>query len=421
MRTCSLIAECSLSYAKIIRQLKLQNTKFMMKQLLLTTSVALFSLGVHAQSTAPNAFRPHPVSDGLDVSSLPRPAANHRSVSAARPVSSGAEDLYGPWVKCETVENDNMLTCAPDTLRAPEDVLAGDVRMAFSPDTYGYGRLDGDVLTFPSQYANDGATFEVVNSHLVICGIKADRETVTDNVVFVRNADGNFELADSLSGWYIYVEDGAYQHMKWWRAYDTVLRRANGTMTSQRTWWFETTEDAVPVSVVKDGLEWNIYGWGPQVKVTVEVSPEDGKTTVQLPQNVYNTAEEDWDSEMGKYVMLCSKKEEGTYEPGELMWDMSEHEVEGTYREEGDEAVVAYPDVTFGTYSLFDSEGMGESMGDYADVVIRVSGLVSNAVARPSVAAAAPSAAGSYNLAGQRVGKDYRGLVIENGVKRMRR
>lgn len=393
----------------------------MMKQLLLMACAVLLPLGVHAQKPAPNTFRSHPVAAGLDVSSLPRPTTHPRSASAPRPASSGAADLYGPWVKCETIENDDMLTCAHDTLRAPEDVAAGDVRMTFSPDTYGYGRLDGDVLTFPSQYANDGATFEAVNSRLIICGIKADRTTVTDNVVFVRNTDGHFELADSLSGWYIYVEDGAYQHMKWWRAYDTVLRRANGTMTSLRTWWFETTDDAVPVSVVKDGLEWTIYGWGPQVKVSVEVSPEDGKTTVQLPQNVYNTVEEDWDSEIGKYIMLCSKKEEGTYEPGELMWDMSEHEVEGTYREEGDEAVIAYPDVTFGTYSLFDSEDMGESMGDYADVVIRVSGLVSNAVSRPSVVSAAQPVGESYNLAGQRVGKDYRGLVIENGVKRVRR
>lgn len=393
----------------------------MTKQILLSACAVLLSLSGSAQTLSSLSPRPRPTKAEFDVSSLSVPSAPLRSALAIRQASDAGAALYGPWIKCETVENDDMPTCAPDTLRAPEDAASGDVRMTFSPDTYGHGRLDGDVLTFPAQYASDGAVFEEVNSHLVICGIKADRMTVTDNVVFVRNADGDFQLADSLSGWYIYVEDGTYAHMKWWRAYDTVLRRANATMTSLRTWWFETTRDTIPVCVVEDGLERNIYGWGPQVKITVEVSPEDGKTTVQLPQKIYNTLEDDWDSEIGKYVLLCTQKEEGTYEPGEIMWDQTDHEVEGTYRQDGTDVVIAYPDITFGTYSLFDSEGMAESMGDYADVSIRISSPVSDAISHPSSVRSAHSDGVAYNLAGQRVGRDYRGIVVENGVKRVRR
>lgn len=387
----------------------------MMKKLLFSFCATLLTLSGQAQTTPTAHHRTQPSAPELDVSALRLPTASPRLST------TDASSIYGTWIKCDRIENDDMFSCSADTLCAPTDPETGNVRMQFSSDTYGYGQLDGDVLTFPAQYANDGAIFDDVSSHLIICGIKADRQTVAGQVVFVRNAEGNFQLADSLSGWYIYVEDGTYQHMKWWRAYDTELRRANATMTSLRTWWFETTRDTIPLSISDDGLMWNIYGWGPGVKIGVEVSPEDGKAVVQLPQNVANTIEDDWDSATGKYVLLCSKKADGTYEPGDIMWDMTEHEVEGTYATDGHEAVLSFPDVTFGTYSPFDDEGMAESMGDYAEVVIRRTLPVSDAIQRPQAATEPTVDAPAYNLAGQRVSESYRGLVIQGGVKRVRR
>lgn len=387
----------------------------MMKKLLFSLCATLLTLSSQAQTTPQTLHRAQPSAPEFDVSALRLPTSSRRLET------TDASSIYGTWIKCDRIENDDMFSCTADTLCAPSDSEVGNVRMQFSSDTYGYGQLDGDVLTFPAQYANDGEIFDDVHSHLIICGIKADRQTVASQVVFVRNAEGNFELADSLSGWYIYVEDGAYEHMKWWRAYDTELRRANATMTSLRTWWFETTRDTIPVSISDDGLMWNIYGWGPGVKIGVEVSPEDGKAVVQLPQNVANTIEDDWDSATGKYVLLCSKKADGTYEPGEIMWDMTEHEVEGTYTADDHEAVLSFPDVTFGTYSPFDDEGMAESMGDYADVVIRRTLPVSDGIQRPQTTTETTIDAPAYNLAGQRVSDNYRGLVIQGGVKRVRR
>ena len=390
----------------------------MKQKLLLAISVAFLSATVSAQTASWRVHHPSPSASTIDVSHLRVTASPQRT---AADTDANVDSVYGTWIRCETIENDDMLTCSNDTLRTPADPSSGNVRMKFSPDTYGCGRLEGDTLTFPTQFASDGAVFDDINSRLVLCGIKADRLTVADNIVFVRNSDGNFQLADSLSGWYIYVEDGDFKHMKWWRAYDTVLRRANATMTAQRTWWFETTNDTVPVSIADDGLLWEVYGWGPGVHISIEVSPEDGKAVVQLPQNVANTAESDWESERGKYVLLCSKKADGTYNQGEIMWDMSEHEVEGTYTSGDDATIVAFPGVTFGTYSLFDSDFMGESMGDYADMAIRRELPATSAIQHGVSRSTGTPDGVAYNLAGQRVGKSYRGLVIEGGVKRIRR
>lgn len=400
----------------------------MTKELLLTACVALISLSAKAQVIQPKAQSQRPAAALFDVTAL-RPEAETPAKAPARATSDdSAESIYGSWIRCEHIERDDMLTCYHDTLTAPAEGAFGNVRMMFSPDTYGNGQLDGDVLTFSLQYANDGKEFEDVGSRLVLCGVKADRQSVTKNIVFVRNDEGNFVLADSLSGWYIYVEEGDFKHMKWWLSYDTELKKANGLMTSMRTWWFQTMPDTVPVCIVENDTEWDIYGWGPQAKVTVEVDPLEGKTVVQLPQNIANTGESNWEKEIGKYVMLCTKKLEGTYEPGDILWDQTEHEVMGVCRQDGDDTVLEYPEITFGTYSNFANEEidgvvypMGVSCGDYADVIIRRYGHTTNAISTVEQTAKPRAQRHAYNLAGQRVSDDYRGIVIEDGVKRLRR
>ncbi len=379
-----------------------------MNKVLLMACAAMFSFNVNAQVKFTVPF----TKNAVKLNSLKVENVNPRTF--AKPTAQVAKvdnsGINGVWIMNDYNEEKDIYTCTADTITSVE-VDGMNVKVQFGQN-WVYGLYKDNVLDIPQQYINEGAVLGAVNSKVIFVGIQKDMEHLNPyGVKFILNDESALVLPDSLGGWYMVIESGDYANQGWDLGLQTELHRTNGTMTGVRSMNKEQTDVASPVYVVDEESSLTVYGLHPNIKMNIDIDKAAGTFTVPTPQNVAVTAPNQQQAGYGDYYRILGVNSDGYF-------DDKVKEVKGTYAEntltfnepkEGDLSGV------YGIFTLFDAEGSGYTMGYYLnakifyqsvtginDVTITSTKNVDNRI---------------FNLAGQQVGNDYKGIVIKNGVK----
>lgn len=283
-----------------------------------------------------------------------------------------------------------------------------------------YGKFDEATNTFTvpmKQYFGDGAPIDLGDeqSPIVFMGVSTN-DYFCDFVCKYDPATGLLTPNDTVRGYYAIVAEGSYQNAFVMRNIGPTIGHANAIHTGSYTKnnaWVEFEQPVwIDYSAAEDGVV-DIYnhfltGTGAGCKLSVDVDGQDA--TMATGQPMLYISDESQHAQYGKYIILrgvAVNKEEGTISPD---FDMPTIEG-GSYVDRE----VAFPNIYY--------RGLSNVVNGqvYATPFYVNSYFTPLATGIAGVTVKAEKAADNriFNLAGQQVSKDYKGVVIQNGVKKL--
>lgn len=285
-----------------------------------------------------------------------------------------------------------------------------------------YGKFDEATNTFTvpmQQYFGDGAPIDLGDdqSPIVFMGVSTN-DYFCDFVCKYDPATGLLTPNDTISGYYAIVAEGSYQNAWVMRNVGPTIGHANAIHTGSYTKdnaWVEFEQPVwIDYSAAEDGVV-DIYnhfltGTGAGCKLSVDVDGQDA--TMATGQPMLYISDESQHAQFGKYIILrgvAVNEEEGTISPD---FDMPTIEGGSYVNRE-----VSFPKVYY--------RGVSNVVNGlvYATPFYVNSYFTPLATGIAGVTVKAEKAADNriFNLAGQQVSKDYKGVVIQNGVKKLQK
>lgn len=310
-----------------------------------------------------------------------------------------------------------------------------------------YGLYDetSGTIYVPVQTIFTHATY----GRIVMSGVTKDSDGpahIGFDMMFVVESDGNLtfydwadELADAgypegeyMSGWYSYLPDYA-DGGAWNYGFDIEMFLPNGEMqadvsgylrTDGQTSGWQDERASYAVYVEDFGTEYVVHNFGGMAPISVTVNG-DGTCSIPLPQYVDDDDYSDADGDYGcmrlvgvdltddGYILRNYDKTElpGSVTPadGYKVVDFFELDGEGRVVQDADHSPY------LGVATANDSEGRAYQMGYFFAIRLYI---LDSTDGINNVKAEDNAATGKiYNLAGQRVDNNYKGIVIKNGKK----
>lgn len=293
-----------------------------------------------------------------------------------------------------------------------------------------YGQLDEatNAFTVPVQLLNDGTPVQIteketspiafygVSTNDYLCNFEAQYDPTSGQIV----------LNDTIAGYITLVAEGSQKGYYVFRNLSPTIARANAVHTgfyNTDAGWEEFEQPVwLDLSAAEDGVidVYNhfITAGASGCKLSIDVDGENASMATGQPMvYISNT---DNHATYGKYILLRAVDitDDGYIRPN---FDASTIEG-GTYKD----GVIAFGDandkskqIYYRGFSNTGSDGSGYATPFYVNS--RFEPLNSTGIAGVTVKANKTADNRIFNLAGQQVGKDYKGVVIQNGVKKLQK
>lgn len=353
--------------------------------------------------------------------------AQGEAVAKKAPAKASQADFTGIFI-ASSFDHD-VFTSTADTLRAAnvqtEDGKTFNIEWGVYSNYFGsvYGTYDEatNKFTVPAfMYIGGGEPVQITDteaSPLVFSGVSqnyyfCDFEGTYDE------ASQKIVLNDSILGFAFIVAEGTYQNQAVYTNWNTVLAKANGIQSGRRSsdsWNEFECPIFMDFTQLEDGIV-DVYNVFPGGKVTVEVDGTEAFMGNRQPM-IYQTSA-DLRNQYGDYAYLtaCDVDEDDMIHlnTSDTKW------IEGTYDEENGIISFLGMEGLYGIWSNIVNQA-GYGAGYYQDVVFTPVSGISSGVKGVENTVEKSSDNRIFNLAGQQVGKDYKGIVIQNGVKKVQK
>lgn len=397
----------------------------MMKKFLLVSCAVALSLGASAQK-----LQQAPVALGqLKLSSVE--AAQFNGAAKKAPAKKVSTDQFiGTFVNNAWDEKKEINEATADNMYkanvTADDGSVLNVKWDIYTGAYGhvYAQLDENTNTFTVpcfQYLGDGEPVNLgdESSPVAFCGVSTN-DYFCDFVCQYDPATGTLTPNDTIQGYYVVVSEGTYANQWLFRNVSPTIARANAVQTGYRSGddgWAEFEQPVwIDYSAAEDGVV-DVYNHflnegGIGCKLSMDVDGTEASMATGQPM-VYITKEADH-ATYGQYINLVGV--EIDQEGGTISADPSIPTIEGgTYDAQTGE--VAFPQVYYRGFSKI-VESRGYATPFYADchftpATTGIAGVTTNVEKKANNRI--------YNLAGQQVDKNYKGVVIVNGQKKLQK
>lgn len=288
-----------------------------------------------------------------------------------------------------------------------------------------YGKFDEATNTFTvpmRQYFGDGAPIEIGNeqSPIVFFGVSTN-DYFCDFVCKYDPATGLLTPNDTIQGYYAIVAEGTYKNAYVMRNIGPTIGHANAIHTGSYTVKSDWVDFEQPVwidySAVDDGVV-DVYnhfltGTGAGCKLSIDVDGENATMATGQPL-LYISNEED-QAAFGKYILLRGVAIREDKDGKSIITpDFDMQTIEGGTYNNGE---VAFPEVYYRGFSKVVND-QGYATPFYCNSHFTP---LATGIAGVTVKTTKPADNRIFNLAGQQVGKDYKGIVIQNGVKKLQK
>ncbi len=286
-----------------------------------------------------------------------------------------------------------------------------------------YGKFDEATNTFTvpmQQYFGDGAPISLGDeeSPIVFMGVSTN-DYFCDFVCNYDPATGLLTPNDTVRGYYAIVAEGSYQNAYVMRNIGPTIGHANalhtGSFNDDKLGWVDFEQPVwIDYSAADDGVV-DIYnhfltGSGAGCKLSVDVDGQDA--TMATGQPMLYISDESAHAQFGKYIYLrgvAIDEAAGTIAPD---FDMPTIEGGSYVNRE-----VAFPNTYYRGFSNVVG-GQGYATPFYVNSYFTP---LATGIAGVTVKAEKAADNRIFNLAGQQVSKDYKGVVIQNGVKKLQK
>lgn len=395
-----------------------------MRKLLLLAATVMASFSVNAQVALKKINLEKDIttniqrSENIDFGSLVNKAPEMLKIDAA--------GMYGSWISNEYEEQADIYTCKLTLIEKAENVENMNVKVTFkfngTVDLWVYGKFENNKLSIPAQYINDGANIKIGNvdlgSKVGFFGFKFTDETtgslnlLQDDFVLSINDDGLLVIDDDkkFDGWFMRIDEGQYAG-----ALDFAIRpefgKANGSMAGLHVLGKDNvTEINIPVYVNDEEGDISVFGHVGELRIKLTADKDAGTFEMSTEQNVKRTSKKMQDEGYGDFYHIYGVNSENKWSK-----DVT---IKGTW---ADNVITFNQDTKedfSGVYCIgtnVDAQGSFYWMGYFANIVVNYSGSVSGISNVTTDTVKKDNRI--FNLAGQQVGKDYKGIVIKNGKK----
>lgn len=303
----------------------------------------------------------------------------------------------------------------------------------YAQDVYGVYDEDAQTLTIPAGqvcYTND------TYGDMTIAGLSAGETSGSYNVVDITfdvdPTDGT--LMQQEDGYAVLIQEGTYAGYAWISDFGNIqwypMNAYFTYMMSTNNGWTGTTTGA---AVVDNGNSIDVYnafniasifnyqGYNGAC-ISMDIDESAGTCTVKMGQNVYAGQEiygSDWSNKAetyGEYWTLVGCAVDKT--AGQISTDRTIESMTGKYSAQTGYKAAGLTD-TYDYYRIAsgaDSDGAAYGLWCYG-MLVEWGDLIVAGVDGVTVNKPATTNSNIYNLNGQLVGKDFKGLVIKNGKK----
>lgn len=348
-----------------------------------------------------------------------------------------ASGAYGTYISAEYNEQDDIYDCKEVLVESVTGVEGANVKVTFSVGSFKghvYGTLENDnKITIPAQDINDGqlVTEFGLNNKVTFCAFKdADQEGYinflpNNPLVFQKDEAGTWTVVTSeelpIKGWAMVIVDYPKQgeNSILDSSREPEMHKANGVMTGTRTFSKQQSEINLPVYVQDDDEEISVFNHfaGTRMKIDI-VDKEAGTFQITTPQNITLAGKQAQDEGYGRFMRIVGTNKDGRFTEDEPVKGKWANNVL-TFNPVGKEGDAQPYDGVYAIGTIFvvvNGESTWYSMGYFDNVVISygsddptgIENVATEAVKKDNRI---------FNLAGQQVGKDYKGIVIKNGKK----
>lgn len=404
-----------------------------MRKLLLLAVAAMASFSVNAQVALTKIDTQEAVKMNVTRAQLFK---SNPGMRLSSPILK-ANGAFGTYISAEYNEQDDIYDCKEVLVESVTGVEGANVKLTFSVGStfkgHVYGTLENDnKITIPAQDVNDGqlVTEFGLNNKVTFCAYKdADQEGyinfLPDNpLVFQKDEAGTWTVVTSeelpIKGWAMVIVDYPNQgeNSILDSSREPEMHLANGTMTGMRLYDQSQNEINLPVYVQDDGEEISVFNHyaGTRLKIDI-VDKEAGTFQITTPQNIMLASKQAQDDGFGRYMRIVGCNKDGMFTENEP--------VKGKWANN----VLTFNPVVWngkgdpnndlsGVYVIGSNivDGSWYFSGEFDEVVISygsddptgIENVATEAVKKDNRI---------FNLAGQQVGKDYKGIVIKNGKK----
>lgn len=405
-----------------------------MRKLLLLAVAAMASFSVNAQVALTKIDTQEAVKMNVTRAQLFKSNPGMR-LSSPILKASGA---YGTYISAEYNEQDDIYDCKEVLIESVTNVEGANVKVTFSVGSefkgHVYGTLENDnKITIPAQDVNDGELVTVfgLNNKVAFCAYKdADQEGyinfLKDNpLVFQKDEAGTWTVVTSeqlpIKGWAMVIIDYPKQgeNSILDSSREPEMHKANGVMTGTRTFSKQQSEINLPVYVQDDDAEISVFNHfaGTRMKIDI-VDKEAGTFQITTPQNITLAGKQAQDEGYGRFMRIIGTNKDGRFTENEPVKGKWANNVL-TFNPVGKKGDAQPFDGVYAIGTIFvevNGESTWYSMGYFDNVVISYSSDDPSGIENVATEAVKKDNR-IFNLAGQQVGKDYKGIVIKNGKK----
>ena len=380
-----------------------------MRKLLLLAVAAMASFSVNAQVALTKIDTQEAVKMNVTRAQLFK---SNPGMRLSSPILK-ANGAFGTYISAEYNEQDDIYDCKEVLVESVTGVEGANVKLTFSVGStfkgHVYGTLENDnKITIPAQDINDGqlVTEFGLNNKVTFCAYKdADQEGYVNflpenPLVFQKDEAGTWTVVTSeelpIKGWAMVIVDYPNQgeNSILDSSREPEMHLANGTMTGMRLYNQSQEEINLPVYVQDDGEEISVFNHyaGTRLKIDI-VDKEAGTFQITTPQNIMLASKQAQDDGFGRYMRIVGCNKDGMFTENEP--------VKGKWANN----VLTFNPVVW--------NGKGDPNNDLSGVYgsddpTGIENVATEAVKKDNRI---------FNLAGQQVGKDYKGIVIKNGKK----
>lgn len=397
-----------------------------MKKLLLSASAFIFALSVSAQAlvgvqsissaTDPVAMRVNVTKQSLEnVKDFSSVIASTAKVKAAQ--SAKAQSIYTDIISdndngkihSDYLDNFEQISKEIDGVTYNVLVTLGALSVpGEKAQVYGVYDEDNKTLTIPAQKCYEHSKFGRFD-YVGLKKAEGDNLKILDNVTYELQDDGTWSC--QADGWCMLMVDekaGDYKNSPWILGLETALYPVNAVVTGSKT-GKEGWERFDSKAYVDDQTSViNVYNFeGALVNIDVQ---SDGKTvSMATGQHISQLPQKAIDDGFGEYMNIAGVKKTG--EDG-IAVDETVTSIPGTM----DMTSINFPEYFVIVSKIKDESGWLRAW--YHEYTItRTTGAFAAGIKGVSENVAKANDNRLYNLSGQQVDKDYKGIVVKNGKK----
>lgn len=419
-----------------------------MRKTLLLACLAVLSLSASAQTLSKRQVvriaNAEKLSQNMQAIS-PSQLVKSSSKAMAKVVSSN--DINGVYITTTYDSDNDFYETYNDTIADATITQNGQSykvkKATLCGSFYVYGDFDAasNTLTIPSyQYGSDEKQVTLTNSEnkkdttkVIFVAFKPAEQAgrvkfATDLVLKYDENTKNFALADSLSGFGYVIESGEYQGQLYTGAFDAKgLYRANGKQAGARTIKGQLTKFEAPVyidnSQFSDGLM-DIYGGIPGTRIEVNVNEGDSTGYIDAGSKMISLAGLSAADQATYGAYECIYGVKAGSEEGSVTIDFDKPQIPVKISSNREVKISNSNDPIYGRFytvcSKVDSDGSLYLYSWFRDVTFTPESTTTG-INGVKTTAEKKADGRIYNLAGQQVDKNYKGIVIENGIKRIQK